>query len=288
MNVQFDHKLISSFYLWLENKLISDDIGAVVQNQSNEFQVINDTSIPSSHIAYQGRYKQLVAESQLNSGFFVNGNFITGDTDTSNVYVDYENGRLIFPAASGSSLTVTANSTYKEVNTYLPKVEEEHILLHGDFKTVGQDDPFSYTKTGMLDEPTYIIPACFINFVGGENEPFCFGGEEDSIRRLRVTVIANSNYIVDGILSALKDTNGETFRLIPVDEFPYGAFFSLKSFPYSYSSLSAAQPEVNANLARIMEVDSYRLRNDAIRRSRRDFSVGFVEFEISTLRFPRA
>ena len=121
MKAQFDQDLLSSFYLWFENFLVKDKAQAYSTDNSNAFKYVDFPDIPSSHHGYQGQYRQLVAEQSVdvpNSGFFSDGGFVTGNYDENgSVFTDYDNGRLIFPSASGTGLTLTANSTIKEVNS---------------------------------------------------------------------------------------------------------------------------------------------------------------------------
>ena len=139
MKAQFDQNVLSSFYLWFENRLLKSDSQAYETGLSNAFTSGNFPDIPSSHIAFQGKYRQLVAENDVeepNSGFFLGSAFITGNYDQNgSVYTDYDNGRLIFPAASGTAIgstALTANSTVKEVNTYITNDTDSQIIIHSD------------------------------------------------------------------------------------------------------------------------------------------------------------
>ena len=184
MKAQFDQTLLSSFYLWFENYLLKDKSQAYSTNASNTFKYVDFADIPSSHYGYQGQYKQLVAEHNVdvpNSGFFSDGGFVTGDYDNNNgVFTDYDNGRLIFPAYSGTGLTLTANSTVKEVNTYISYDGDLETILHSDFKEAGASYPYQYSKDSELDEQIFFLPACFISLASSDNTEFSFGGEENT------------------------------------------------------------------------------------------------------------
>ena len=178
MKAQFATELTSSFYLWLEHKLIDSKFKAYATNESNSFQYVSSfVDVPSSYVAYQGKFKQLVADQSVdvpNSGIFVNGSFISGNAN--NVYIDYDNGRVIFPQASGTGLTITANNTIKEVNTYITEDDEESIIVTSDFINSAETSSTNlFSKTNKRDEKTYILPACFVRFVNNENNEFSFG-----------------------------------------------------------------------------------------------------------------
>ncbi len=289
MNTQFDHILLSSFYLWFEHELISSNSKAYVTNLSNEFKKINFTDLPSNVYGYQGMYRQLVADNSvdvINSGIFINGNFISGGTP--NIFLDYDNGRVIVPKASGASLTITANSTVKEINTYIANDDDEHLLIHGDFVEQNASQPYFYNKDNQLDEKTYFLPACFISLTNSENEEFSFGGEENTKTRIHVTVVTKDDYLLDSVLSYFRDRAREMIVHIPYEQYPYGRFSSIKNYPYSYEALKNSQTITSANVSLIDKVSCSKITNSAVRKAiNKDFSVGFLDFDLETYRFPR-
>ena len=62
MKAQFDQTLLSSFYLWFENYLLKDKSKAYSTDASNTFKYVDFADVPSSHYGYQGQFKQLVGE----------------------------------------------------------------------------------------------------------------------------------------------------------------------------------------------------------------------------------
>lgn len=286
MKAQFSHELLSSFYLWFEHKLISSDSKAYKKDQSNSFVLTSFNDVPSTHVAYQGKFRQLVSDQTVdkaNSGIFVNSGFVTGAN--TGIYIDYNNGRVILPVASGSGLSITANSTIKEINTYLTEDDEEQLLIQGDFiDSSAQSSTHLFSKTSKLNEKTYILPACFINIIKGDSEPLSFGGEVDTKTRIRVIVMALDNYTLVGILSLFEDTQEEIIRHIPYSNFPYGPFNSLKSYPYSYSTLSSQYSENSLiEKVRTSKVTSPEIVN----KFDKNVLIGFIDFDLSTYRFPR-
>jgi len=286
MKTQFSHNLLSSFYLWFENRLISSRSKAYKKNQSNSFVLTSFKDVPSSHVAYQGKFRQLVADQDIdkpNSGIFVNSSFITGAN--TGIYIDYNNGRVILPVASGSGLTITANNTVKEINTYLTEDDEEQLLIQGDFiDSAAQSSTHLFSDTSKLNEKTYILPACFINIVNGDSKDISFGGEVDTKTRIRVIVMALDNYTLAGTLSLFEDSQEEIIRHIPYENFPYGVFNTLKSYPYSYSILSS---QYSSN-SLIEKVKTSKVTSpEIINKFDKNVLIGFIDFDLSTYRFPR-
>lgn len=286
MKAQFDQKLISSFYLWFENKLLDSDISAYKAGLSNTFQYIDAFDVPAGYCAYQGQYRQLVADYDVsvpNSGVFVGGGFVSGGQ--ANVYTDYNNGRVIFPASSGKALAVTATSTIKEVNTYLTNDSAEQILLESDFIVEGNATPKLSQSSKKLDEKTYFLPACFVFPASSENEEFALGGEENTKTRVRVMVLAKDNFVLDAVLSSFRDSARSCVPIVDFEDFPYGAFFSIKSFPYRYAELVSVATEKSF----VGNVQASRIgTNSQKEKLNKKFLIGFLDFDLSTLRFPRA
>jgi len=290
MKAQFDQTLLSSFYLWFENYLLKDKSQAYSTNASNTFKYVDFADIPSSHYGYQGQYKQLVAEHNVdvpNSGFFSDGGFVTGDYDNNNgVFTDYDNGRLIFPAYSGTGLTLTANSTVKEVNTYISYDGDLETILHSDFKEAGASFPYQYTKDSELDEQIFFLPACFISLASSDNTEFSFGGEENTESRIRVMILSSDNYIMDSVMSLFRDSVRNDFTNVPYESFPYGPFYSIKNYPYTYDGLISgiSNPETtHIDNVSVSKVVSEQLRENL----NKGISIGFIDFDLCTYRFPR-
>lgn len=291
MKAQFDQNLLSSFYLWLENRLLRDDTKAYITGLENSFKYIDFNDVPTDMVAYQGEYRQLVAENNIdvvNSGFFVSGSFITGDPDENGgVYIDYQNGRILFPSGSGTNLNISGIFSVKEVNTYISHDNDLDFIMHSDFIEQGKDAPYLYTKDSKLDEGTYFLPACFVSIASSSNEEFAFGGEEDTKTRVRVMILTKDSYIMDGVISRLRDTAREQITHIPYEDFPYGYSYSIKNFPYSYNSLKSSQGS-NALTSFIEKVSVSKVVSESVREElNKNFSIAFVDFDLSTYRFPR-
>ncbi len=290
MKAQFDQTLLSSFYLWFENYLLKDKSEAYSTGNSNTFKYVDFPDVPSSHYGYQGQFRQLVGEHSVdtpNSGFFSNGGFVTGDYDNNgSVFTDYDNGRLIFPSASGTGLTLTANSTIKEVNTYISYDGDLETILHSDFKEAGASAPYQYEQTSELDEQIFFLPACFISLASSDNAEFSFGGAESTESRVRVMILSSDNYIIDSVMSLFRDSARSDFKNVPYESFPYGPFYSIKSFPYTYDGTidGLSSPErTHIDKVTASKVVSEQLRENL----NRGISIGFMDFDLSTYRFPR-
>jgi len=291
MKAQFDQNLLSSFYLWLENRLIKSDTKAYLTGVENTFKYVDFSDIPADMVGYQGEYRQLVADHNIdvvNSGFFVGDDFITGDSDENGgVYTDYQNGRILFPEASGTGMSITGTYSIKEVNTYISHDNDLDFLLHSDFIENGQDSPYFYSETGVLDEGAYFLPACFVSLASSENKEFSFGGEENTQARIRVMLLTKDAYILDATISRLRDTVREKITHIAYEDFPYAYSYSVKDFPYKYDTLVSDQGD-NPLCSYIERVSATKVVSESLREKlNQNFSIAFLDFDLSTYRFPR-
>lgn len=288
MKTQFSHNLLSSFYLWFESILLGDDAKAYATDQSNEFSYVSDNpQIPDGYYGYEGKFRELVAEYSVdkpNSGVFIDGVFTSGDSP--DIYIDYKNGRIVVPQASGTGLTITANNTIKEINIYITEEDEEQLLVMGDFvPSDNNDSTFLYLNKGKLDEKIFQLPAVFITSNTPQNELISFGGEYDTKTRIKAIVMCYDNYTRDGILSLFADQIDTCFKQIPFEDYPYGDFYSLKSYPYSYSSFSSSYTTNNF----IEGVQTSTISNPVImNKLEKNLLVGFIDFDVSSWRYPRA
>lgn len=281
MKKQFIHKVITSFRLWLEAKMVSDNITAYTTNNSNTFEYVDYSDIPSSYNAYQGKFRQLVTDYDVtvpNSGFFVNGNFVSGDSDI--FLLDYDKGRVLAPSSSGQSLTITANNTVREVNVYMTEDDEEKLLVQNDF--IDSSNPSS---TQLLDNnPTdkvFMLPAVFIKLETNENELLTLGGEVDNKISVRVIVLSFSNYITDGVLDFLKEQSLSCIKL--TDNMPYGRSSIIRDYPYQYNNF------VNSETTSMYIEEVYTskvTKSLTLEKLQKNLIMGFADFDLSIYRYP--
>ena len=66
MKPQFQHTLITSFYLWFDNYL--QKYGEAYSNKTGIFYSMSDDRLDSTYNVYSSPYKQFVFDSGLNTG----------------------------------------------------------------------------------------------------------------------------------------------------------------------------------------------------------------------------
>ena len=189
-------------------------------------------------------------------------------------------------------MSATTNIKYDEVeksyegdvNVYITNQSEEEIILNTDFILASDGDTW-LQNAGQLGQNNYTVPAAFISYNSSTNKPYAFGGLDDTASVIRVVFIAEDNYTLDGMLSSFRDTARTCVHMFSYDDFPFGEYFHIKSPPYSYSALVASTP--NNKKAFIENVTTSKLYDRSSLRIHKDLLIGFADFELSSIRYPR-
>ena len=94
MKPQYQHELMTSFFLWFDHELL--DKGEAYSNKTGTLYAKSDSRLPDSYISVQSDYKQ-----------WLNDSSITGETNpiiptdfegsgrSDDIIFDFENGRII-------------------------------------------------------------------------------------------------------------------------------------------------------------------------------------------------
>ena len=283
MKVQWDHLVLSSFYLWFDDQVVTQ-AEAVTTGISQAFSYSTlGTDVPSNLVAYYAPDRQLVANGTgVPSGVYVNGGLV--NQGTNNLMIDFDQGRVLMDASEGTTLTVSGNFDRKNVNVYITNQSEEEIILNTDF-VLASDGETWLQNADQLGQNNYTVPAAFISYNTSINNPYAFGGLDDTVSVIRVVFIAEDNYTLDGMLSSFRDTARTCVQMFSYDDFPFGEYFHIKSPPYSYSDLVASRP--NNKKAFIEKVTISKLYDRSSLRIHKDLLIGFADFELSNIRYPR-
>ncbi len=286
MNVGFDHELLSSFYLWCDDRL-TYFAEAYQPIETHTFEFVDSIDVPTNYHAYYSPYRQFVWSSDK---FLVDDHVEIGGSqvvDKNGIYIDYNNGRVLVDTAthgSSKTLNIQGDFAYKTVNLYITDETEENVILNSDFIISPLNQTYMQTAGGFSDQ-MYTVPAIFLTLSSSTNEPFAFGGMDCTKVNVRSVVVADSNYTLDGVLSIFRDSARTSFKLISFEDFPFGEFHHIKSHPYEYNSLS------NSSSAHCF-IDEVRV-SKLTDRSRekitgsKDYKIGFIDFQISKPRTPR-
>ena len=299
MKVQFDHKVLSSFYLWFDDR-ITRYAEAVESGISQNFYYSNlNVDVPTNQVAYYSPDRQLVANgADVPSGVYISGgafgssySFVNQNGDNATgLMIDFEKGRVILNSGVGSALAISGDFDRKTINSYITNESDEDLLFNTDFVVAGVDDEtFLQTVTG-LGAANYTVPAAFLSYNSSTNNPFALGGMQDTRSNIRAVVVVNENFSLDAALSLFRDSTEVCVPIIDFEDFPFGEYFHIKNPPYTYSGLYKTKMDAGAPYAFIEKVSSSKMYDTAgaAMNIPRDMRIGFIDFTLSTPRLPKA
>ena len=285
---QFQHRLTSSFMMWFDNYLLTK--GQAFTNTTGVFYNYEDERMPSVYKVFGSSYKQWVSDYSISgatvpSGVFVDGVFkgrATGasNTTSSNI-LDFDNGRALLSGVSATAV-VTGSFAVKDFNIYYTNDSEEDLILDRKYSlnnNIGTNDVVTYVTP--YDQ---MVPAIYINNASIKNEPFAFGGTNQTRTSMNAVVITQDPYNLDGVLSIFADSFNQCIVDIPYAESAYTEYGDLKSGFYNYQSLK--NKYINQQKFFVDKVVTSKL-NDKERKSLlNDLYVGFIDFDVSMIRNP--
>jgi len=300
MKEQFDHLLQSSFYLWFDDRLTRTAQAYTQPADGQSFDVVvrgedgGGLDLPVNYDAYYCADRQLVANGISEpSGVYVDSVFQEQATSPYNLIIDHNEGRLLAPAVSQggqdlSTKTISGHFKRKEINVYITNETEEQLLLQNDFILSDiAGEPTYLQQQAELGDKKYSLPAAFISLNSSSNEPWAIGGVDDTRTVIRVVVITDSNYSLDAVLSLFRDAQKTKFELVEFEDFPFGEFFRVKEFPYSYPEFikNKTKNRFPAFIERVLVSKLFDRSGTQIPQGLR---IGFMDFEISSIRKPRS
>lgn len=295
MKPQFDHKVLSSFYLWFDDR-VTRHAEAVESGINQQFFYSNNSvDVPANQVAYYSPDRQFVANgTDVPSGVYISGGsfgnsyaFVEQNpSDPTGLMIDFNQGRVVMNAGVGTDLAISGNFNRKTVNSYITNESEEELLFNTDFLLSEQNDETFLQSIDGLGSLNYTVPAAFLSYNSSTNKPFELGGMRDTKSNLRAVVIANDNFTLDGILSLFRDSTETCVPIIEFEDFPFGEYFHIKNPPYDYQAIYQEKMSSSANYAFIEKINCTKLydTSSSAMNIPKDMRIGFIDFNLSTPR----
>jgi len=282
MKPQFQHELTTSFMLWADN-FITDKADAFQNYTSPLYPMGVDDQLGSGFVTYSSPHKQWVFDEsidgvQIPSGIYNNGSFIGRGDD--GLIIDFDDGRVILDESFGGNSTMLSGSySVKEFNWYITNQTEEQLIVDSKFDSNGR---FKQELSGIAPHKQ-VVPAIFVNPELVENEPFAFGGEDKTSTNIRCVVFAENTYQLDGAMSVFADSKNEVFQKVGFSDYPLTEYGDTTGFNYMTLIHSKGR-----DLFHVEDVRCSKLSDRVSKNIDPSLFVGFVDFEITNLRFPRS
>jgi len=282
MKPQFQHELTTSFMLWADHFLV-EKAEAFQNYVSPLYPMASDDQLGEGFVTYSSPHKQWVFDesiegAQIPSGIYNNGTFMERGDD--GLIIDFDDGRVILDASFGANNnTLSGEYSVKEFNWYITNQTEEQLIIDSKFDSNGR---FKQDLSGIAPYKQ-VVPAIFVNPELIENEPFAFGGEDKTTTNIRCVVFAENTYQLDGALSFFTDSKNEVFKKLEYSDYPLTEYGDITGF--NYKELSNNKQK---NFFHIEEVRASKLSDRVSKNIDPSLFVGFIDFEITNLRFPRS
>lgn len=276
---QYDHALLCSCFNWVQNRF-QNKLQAYI-NQTTPLYYTPDNELPPQWLGYSGPVKNWIYDSGVSGAWIIQsvsgGGFSAPLTRASGINIDYVNSRVIVPSGFGKAMALTGAVAVAEVNLYMVNEYEDPLLTQDKMFF---NPRFVYPATSGI--PPYVLatPAMFLNTLVDENEAFALGGLNNCRSTLSLTILAESNYQLNALLSTYRDARYDFFPLIPITQDPINQFGDTKS-GFNYNNL-IAQYGTPGNLVYIENVHTSKI-SDRVKMNVGLFA-GVVDFDLSYVR----
>lgn len=296
MKPQFQHEIITSFSMWLENHILRK--GEAFSNQNDQkFFYQSDDRLDDSFISFACPHKQWVTDSSIVGANVIDSITVDGNTvnrNTSGVYFDFDNGRVLIPhdaryngvnfISATSSSEVKGSYSVKDFNIYITDQTEEELLLETQFDT---NSRFSQDLSEGIKPYDQVLPAIFISYESSNNDPFAFGGQDSTMTSIRCVIFAENSYQLDGVLSLLNDSNNLNLTNVGFNEHPLNEFGDLKEGHFDYNDLIDRYFDYRS-MAIVNSVNVSKLNDRVAKKTHPGLFLGFADFELMSVRMPRS
>jgi hypothetical protein len=272
MHPQLDNKIITSFLLYIDNRI--QQVGEAYYNTNGLF--YPTISNVNGLYAYTCPYKQLcndlsVSNATVMSGVYLNNTYVSVG-QSGLVAINHYDGAVYFNSGLPKNTIVSGNFGIKEFSVYLSDQPDYKLL----FETKYYPNPRygNIPKSGLaLDTKT--APAVYLTIKSQENKPLAFAGLDDNSIQLRAVIVAENVYQKIAVCNILKNLYMRPFKLI--ESTPIDYLGNMTGINYNYAELPAStfyKPLVLKSKVSEINLDGEFLD------MKKQFA--FVDFDIST------
>ena len=287
MKVQFENKVMSSLLLFIDHEVTQK--GDAYTNHGSTFYQID--SLFSDYYVYSSLFKQLVSDVSVtgsSSPNVLSGVYVDGDgplyVGNSGFHsINHMQGQLYFTGATNpmAGKAVTGSYAVKDFNVFLTSMPEEQLLF--ETKLVLNPRTSDIKVSTGVDASVQTYPAIFIKDNGGRNEPFAFGGMDDTLISARAIVLADSMFNLDAVCGILKDSVRKNMSIVEQADLNLNALGGSTGVNYNYTGIATGN---NCFIDRVTVSKNIANRGDFENLNPNVFSA-FVDFDIHTHRYPR-
>ena len=287
MKPQFDNQVMSSLLLWFDNTILTK--GEAFQNTTGQF--YNVSAEYAGLDTYSTSYSQIVADASVTgatipTGLYVGSNLVNvGEGGATGLYsIDYNNGRSYWSGTQGND--VTGSFAIKDFNTFLTNSTEDEILFQTQY--TNRNKVSTVVPTG-LEPGTKTYPVVYLKNDGSHNDPFAFGGQDNTIFRARAIVIADSQFEIDAIGSLFRDQIHSNIGLFTAAEMPFNQYgYYRNDTQFNYTGVVNGKGDAELMFLEEVNISRFdRVMENEVRKFNPNVYSTLIDFEINKARFPR-
>ena len=280
MKPQFDNQIMSSLLLWFDNKLLTK--GEAYQNTTGQFYSVSDEYY--GYETYASTYSQIISDASITGATIPTGLY-AGEGGSAGLYaIDYNNGRSYWSGVQSSN--VTGSFSIKDFNVFLTNSTEDEILFQTQY--TNRNEISTVVPTG-LEAGTKTYPVVYLKNDGSYNEPFAFGGQDNTVMNVRAIVIADSQFEIDAIGSLFRDQEKTLVPIFEESDMPFNQFgYYRNDVQYNYTGVTDGKNESQQFFLEEVNVSRFnRVLENEVRKFNPNVYSTIIDFELSKIRFPR-
>lgn len=239
MNAQYTNLALSSFVLWLDNRILT--LGNGYRNVTGvNFYPISQTI--SNIYTYSNPYGQIVGDQSVPGASIMNGiwsNNIYYSPNSSLVDINYDKGQIY---TSSKLSNITGTCAIKEYSITTPSYSQLRVLF--EEKIDPRPKTYKYRlgdETGLLNNQLS-YPMISVMRDTQTNPPFAIGGFKQTQTRINCFVFSDSPYSADALVSLMTDSNYRYIPLLDASEMPWNVYGGYKNgLIYNYTGITAGK-----------------------------------------------
>jgi len=227
--------------------------GVAWENVSSLFYDTQDNEF--GLFTYSNPYGTIVSDNSVGSntfsGVYIDGVF-TQTGQGSLVEINYNKGHLYFSADQGSNV-LSGDYAIPEYRVEITDKPDEEILFESKYFL----RPKTYQVLKGLDTDAIPYPVIYIKPMGTQNEPFAFGGQDNTIMTVRAVILDESMWNLSNVTAFLVDKKDEAIHVFQEDELPYNSLGGVINGNYNYDM--AVSGKASDELMYVKDVGSHLL-----------------------------
>lgn len=281
----FDNKLLSSFFLWFDHRLLKN--GQAYNNGSGQF--YESKVLYNNYYTYAIPFKQLVSDASIlganvMSGIYLSGSFISPGT-SGLIDINFSQGHVYFSTKVNAN-AISGNFGLKEFNVEISSAPEEKIVFETKFSL----KPKINVPTTGAPTDTVPYPVIFLKYTNRESVPFAFGGLDMTTRTVRAIVLADNPFNLDAVCGIFADAARTYVPLLDPSEMPFNSLGGYKNSVYNYDNLISGKIPSSGVFIKNVSISNLNIGrlNIEIMTLNPEIFLAFIDFDLEAARYIRS